>query len=86
MEKQLENTKAHSILDCMAKLLETTREALRNSKVSRYRIAKDTGISEATLSLFVNGKHSNLGMSHVETLLDYLGYEVEIVKQESEAE
>jgi predicted XRE-type DNA-binding protein len=86
MKHLLELSKVYGILICMGQLLETTREILRTSKVSRYRISKDTGISEATLSLFVNGKHSNLGITHVETILEYLGYEVEVIKKESEAE
>jgi plasmid maintenance system antidote protein VapI len=77
------------IVDCMGQLQEITREILRNCKsecdVTRYKIAKETGISESNLSLFVNGKQ-NIGLDRAEILLNYLGYSIEVVKQESEAE
>jgi hypothetical protein len=80
----LTKVKCPFILNSMGRLQEITRKILRKSNVSRYRISKDTGISEAALSLFVNGKR-NIGLDHAETILSYLGYTIE-VKQESEAE
>ena len=74
-----------SILDFMGRLHEITLEAIRNSPVSRYRIAKDTGISQATLSLIIHRKR-NLGLDMAERILDYLGYTVEVTQPESEVE
>lgn len=37
---------------------EQLREAIRQSKMSRYQMARATGLSEGGLSLFVNGKRS----------------------------
>jgi len=34
------------------------RKAILSAKVSRYELARITGVSEASLSLFVNGKRS----------------------------
>ena len=42
---------------------------------TRYRIAQDTGISEAQLHRFVNG--GSLKAETVGTLLEYFGYEVQ---------
>ena len=41
---------------------------------TRYRIAQDTGVSEAQLHRFVNG--GSLKAETVGTLLEYFGYEV----------
>ena len=66
-------------------LLDFTKKTILDSTVSRYRISKDTGIGEGFLSLFVNGKR-NMGVERVERILDYLGYDIQVVKRESEAE
>ena len=72
-------------MNSMTRLLKFTKEAILGGGVSRYRISKDTGIGEASLSLFVNGKRS-IGVDRVEVILDYLGYDIQVVKRESEAE
>lgn len=64
----------------MSKLQETVRQAIREAPVSRYRIAKDLGISEAALSLFANGKR-NIGLDYAERILNYLDYEIVVVKR-----
>lgn len=69
----------------MSNLLERTRQIIEASPVTRYQIAKDTGIDQTTLSLFVNGKRG-LSIERVEIVLDYLGYEIEIVKREGTKE
>ena len=74
-----------SIIDRMGRLQEITLEAIRNSPVSCYRISKDTGISQATLSLIIHRKR-NLGLDMAERILDYLGYTVEVTQPESEVE
>jgi len=48
------------------------RQAIDDSGVTRYRIAKETGISESALSLFYNG-HRGLSMEAMDRLGEYLG-------------
>ena len=59
----------------MSKLLNQVRNEINKCGKSRYVISKETGISEATLSLFVNGER---GMGHemLEKLTEYLGLEI----------
>ena len=47
------------------------RRAIETAPVTRYRIAVDTGISEAVLSRFVNFE-VGLSMETVDLLCDYL--------------
>ena len=54
---------------------EQIREALIGSGVSRYRIAKDLGVSQAQLSRFVNNK-AQLSVDLLDRLADYLDLEV----------
>jgi hypothetical protein len=59
----------------MAKKLpftESLREAVRNAPVSRYKMAKDTGISQGNLSHFVHGARG-LSMHNLDVLCEYLG-------------
>ncbi len=61
-------------------LLNAIREGIERAEASgttRYKIAKDTGISQAALSRFVNGERG-LGVELVERLADYLGLEIVI--------
>jgi transcriptional regulator with XRE-family HTH domain len=53
-------------------LSEQIRQAVDNCGVTRYRIAKDTGISEPALSHFMSGK-SGLSMRALDKLSTYLG-------------
>lgn len=57
------------------RLSERLRGALRNSALSRYRIAEATGISQSTLSLFCAGKRG-LSMDAIDRLVDFLGWRV----------
>jgi len=59
----------------MATILDEIRAAIRDSDKTCYRIAKDTGISESQLSLFMNGKR-RLSVETLERLAAYLGLEV----------
>lgn len=56
-------------------ITEQIREALRNSSVTRYRISKDLGVSQAQLSKFVHGK-MGLSLDVLDRLADYLGLEI----------
>jgi transcriptional regulator with XRE-family HTH domain len=56
------------------------RDAIRGARVSRYRIAKETGVEESALSRFVNGTRS-LDLSSVDKLAAYLGLELRLTIQ-----
>lgn len=51
------------------------KDAISKAEVTRYRIAKETGISESALSRFMSGERG-LSMEALDRLLEYLGLEV----------
>ncbi len=51
------------------------RLAIEESGISRYQINRDTGISQAILSRFVNGK-AGLSTITIDLLYDYLDLEL----------
>lgn len=53
---------------------EVLRDAVRDSAKSRYRIAHETGISESTLSRFLNG--ADLQTVNVDLLAEYFDLEL----------
>ncbi len=53
------------------KLSEQVRQALNGCGLTRYRIWKDTGISQVTLSRFVSGERG-LPMKTLDRLADFL--------------
>lgn len=53
------------------KLSDAIRRAIATADVSRYRIAKDTGVSEPSLSKFMAGAW--LGQDNIDALAAYLG-------------
>lgn len=56
------------------KIDELLRKEIEKTGKSRYLIAQETGISEAQLCRFMQGK--TLTLATIEILLDYYGYEV----------
>jgi transcriptional regulator with XRE-family HTH domain len=56
-------------------LADEIKAVMSENGVTAYRAAKDTGVSEATLSKFFSGKRG-LSDSAMKALLDYLGYEL----------
>jgi transcriptional regulator with XRE-family HTH domain len=52
-------------------LTDQLRQAIDDSGVTRYRIAKETGISESALSQFYNG-HRGLSMKALNALAEFL--------------
>jgi plasmid maintenance system antidote protein VapI len=54
---------------------ESLKRAIETADVSRYRMAKDTGIDQPTLSRFINGERP-LVLDKVDILADYLGLEL----------
>ena len=57
------------------KLTDQLRQVIDDSGVTRYRIAKETGISESTLSKFCLGQRG-LSMDALDRLGKYLGLEI----------
>jgi DNA transposition AAA+ family ATPase len=51
------------------------RQAIENSGITRYVIAKETGIGQDSLCLFVNGKRG-LSMRAMDKLGEYLGLRI----------
>jgi predicted transcriptional regulator len=56
-------------------LSDQLRQAIRDSGVSRYRIAKETGLTQAALSKFVNGL-MGLSLESIDSLGKYLDLEI----------
>lgn len=52
-------------------LTDQLRQAIDDSGLTRYRIAQETGISEATLALFYN-RHRGLSMKALDALGEFL--------------
>ena len=58
----------------MAALSDVLRKAIKDSDDSVYRIALKTEIANSQIYRFVNG--DGLSLSHVDTLVKHLGYEL----------
>lgn len=56
-------------------LSDQIRQAVENCGQTRYRIAKETGISEPTLSRFMSGERG-LPMLTLDRLADHLGLDI----------
>ncbi len=59
----------------MANLMDAIRRAVEKSPLTKYRIAKDSGISPGQLSRLVHGERK-MTVETVETLARSLGYEI----------
>jgi len=57
------------------KVSEQIRNAIRSADVSRYRIAQNTGITEAALSRFMS-RQRGLGMDALDSLAAYFDLEL----------
>jgi len=56
-------------------LLDAIRKAIKAGGVTRYRIAKDTGVSQSQLSRLMIGERG-LSIEALERLADYLGLRI----------
>jgi hypothetical protein len=56
-------------------LTDQVRQAIDDSGLTRYRISKETGISESALALFYNG-HRGLSMEALNALGEFLQLKV----------
>jgi len=61
------------------KLSEQIRAAIEAAGVTRYRISKDTGISESMVSKFMSGDRG-LSMEYLDVLGEYL--ELDVVRRQ----
>ena len=61
----------------MSLICQAIRKAIKADSRTRYRIFKDTDISEPMLCLFMQGKRE-MGIDRLELLADYLGLEITI--------
>ena len=61
----------------MSEIIDAIRQALAESEKTRYRLWKETGISQAQLCEFLHGRRG-LSIDNIETLADALGLEIEI--------
>jgi transcriptional regulator with XRE-family HTH domain len=59
--------------------IDSIRQAVEASAMSRYRIAKLTGINQSQLSRFARGV-AGLSMDGIDRLADVLGLEVKVNK------
>ena len=57
------------------KLSDQIRQAVVDSKVSRYRISKDTEIDQSVLGKFVSGERG-ISMETLDVLAEYLGLRI----------
>ena len=57
------------------KISDQIRDAIQSADVTRYRIAVETGIHEATLSRFMNGT-GGMTVETLDKLGEYLGLEI----------
>ncbi|MGB4711365.1 MAG: helix-turn-helix transcriptional regulator [Fuerstiella sp.] len=64
----------------MSGLFTQVRSLIEDCGDSRYSISKATGISQPQLSSFMAGE-KGIGPAALEKLLDYLGYEIRVVKK-----
>lgn len=51
---------------------------LKQKKISRYQLAKDTGINESQLSRFFLGK-TNLSYDKIKIIVEYLDFDIILI-------
>lgn len=61
----------------MKKLSDQIRAAILKAAVSRYELAKATGVSQSTLSRFVRGDRPGLSFEALDRIGLYLGLRIE---------
>ncbi len=59
------------------KLSEQIRRAIDAAPVSRYRICKEAGLAEATMSRFMSGQ-GGLSMEKMDAIADFIGLNIEV--------
>jgi transcriptional regulator with XRE-family HTH domain len=66
--------------EARVKLSDQIRRAVDVSGLSRYRICKELGIAESTMSRFMTGR-GGLSMDYLDALADLLGLDVQAGKR-----
>ncbi|MCC6127391.1 MAG: helix-turn-helix transcriptional regulator [Pirellulales bacterium] len=61
------------------KFTDEIRAAIENCGITRYRIAKDTGIDAAVLCRFIHGQ-VGLSMDSLDKLAEYIGFHIALDK------
>ena len=56
-------------------MTDQVRQAISDSGLTRYRIAKDTGVDESTLAKFFHGTRG-LSLDNLDLLCEYLGLRI----------
>jgi transcriptional regulator with XRE-family HTH domain len=59
------------------RLSDQVRRAVDASGLSRYRISKELGVAESTMSRFMSGQ-GGLSMDHLDALADLLGLDISV--------
>lgn len=67
------------------KLSDQIRQVIDASGQTRYRIAKETGISHAMMSRFMSGERG-FSMDSLDILADFLGMNITVDKQIAKSE
>ncbi len=67
-----------------AKLSDEVRRAVDASGLSRYRISKELGIAESTMSRFMSG--GGLSMGHLDALAELLGLHITTARRRKKGE
>ena len=57
---------------------EQIRFAIQNCGKSRYRLSKETGIHQSSLSRFVRGR-CNLSLNQLDKLAEKIGFEIRVI-------
>ena len=60
----------------MKKLSDQIREAILKADVTRHELAKETGVSQSTLSRFVHGDRPGLSFDALDRIGLYLGLSI----------
>ena len=58
---------------------EQIRFIIQNCGKTRYRLSKETGIHESSLSRFVRGR-CNLSLKQIDKLAENIGFEVKVIE------
>jgi ribosome-binding protein aMBF1 (putative translation factor) len=64
----------------MAKLTDQLREAIDSSGMSHYRVSKEIGLDQSTLSRFMSGK-AGLALNTVDRLGELLGLKLVVTSK-----
>lgn len=63
-------------------LTDQIRDAVKASKLSHYRLCKETGIDKASMSKFMSGQRSGLSMDALNKLADLLKLRIVVQRKD----